>query len=100
VASISHLPHLVAFALVSGAYRFEPSAFPFAARGFRDTTRVAASDPVVWQEIFHGNREALLASVVRFREALSEIERLVDDGDGAALQAWIAQVKGLRETMV
>ncbi len=99
VASISHLPHLVAFALVSGAHRFEPSAFAFAARGFRDTTRVAASDPVVWQEIFHGNREALLASVERFREALGEIERLVDDGDGAALQAWIAQVKRLRETM-
>ena len=86
VAAISHLPHLVAFALVAGAHRFEPSALAFAARGFRDTTRVAASDPVVWQEIFHGNREALLASVARFRAALTEIERLVDGGDVAALQ--------------
>ena len=97
VAAISHLPHLVAFALVAGAHRFEPSAFAFAARGFRDTTRVAASDPVVWQEIFHGNREALLASVARFRTALTEIERLVEGGDIAELQAWIAEVKALRE---
>ena len=99
VAAISHLPHLVAFALVAGAHRFEPAAFAFAARGFRDTTRVAASDPVVWQEIFHDNREALMSSVERFREALDEIERLVDGGDDAALRAWIGQVKRLRETV-
>jgi prephenate dehydrogenase len=99
VAAISHLPHLVAFALVAGAHRFEPSALTFAARGFRDTTRVAASDPVVWQEIFHGNREALLASVARFRAALTEIERLVDGGDVAELQNWISEVKALREAV-
>jgi prephenate dehydrogenase len=99
VAAISHLPHLVAFALVASAHLFEPSAFAFAARGFRDTTRVAASDPVVWQEIFHGNREALLASVARFRAALTEIERLVEGGDVQALQAWIAEVKSLRESL-
>ena len=99
VAAISHLPHLVAFALVAAAHRFEPAALAFAARGFRDTTRVAASDPVVWQEIFHGNRDALLASVARFRAALTEIERLVDGGDVAELQGWIAQVKALREAV-
>jgi prephenate dehydrogenase len=99
VAAISHLPHLVAFALVAGAHRFEAPALAFAARGFRDTTRVAASDPVVWQEIFHGNRDALLASVRHFRDALAEVERLVVDGDVAALQAWLAGVKALRETV-
>ena len=67
--------------------------------GFRDTTRVAASDPVVWQEIFHGNREALLASVARFRAALTEIERLVEGGDVVELQNWIAEVKALREAL-
>jgi prephenate dehydrogenase len=99
VAAISHLPHLVAFALVAGAHRFEPGALAFAARGFRDTTRIAASDPLVWQEIFRGNREALLASVGQFREALGEIERLVDRGDDAAVQAWIQRVKNLREAL-
>ena len=99
VAAISHLPHLVAFALVAGAHRFEPSSFAFAAGGFRDTTRVAAADPVMWQEIFHDNREALLASVTRFRTALDEIERLVDGGDIAALQGWISRAKSLREAL-
>lgn len=99
VAAISHLPHLVAFALVAGAHRFEAGSFDFAARGFRDTTRIAASDPVVWQEIFRGNREALLASVGRFREALAEIEGLVDRGDDAGMRAWIQQVKDLREAL-
>jgi prephenate dehydrogenase len=99
VAAISHLPHLTAYATVAGAHRFEPSALHFAARGFRDTTRVAASDPVVWQEIFHGNREALLASVQSFREALDQVERLVVANDGEALQAWLAKVRDIRETV-
>ncbi len=71
----------------------------FAARGFRDTTRVAASDPVVWQEIFHGNRGALLASLRSFRDMLDEVERLVVADDVGALQAWLAEVKALRETV-
>jgi prephenate dehydrogenase len=99
VAAISHLPHLAAFALVAAAHRFAPSSFAFAARGFRDTTRVAAADPLVWQEIFHGNREALLGSVARFRAALDEIERLVEGEDVGALQAWIAEAKALREAL-
>jgi prephenate dehydrogenase len=99
VAAISHLPHLTAFATVAGAHRFQPAALAFAARGFRDTTRVAASDPVVWQEIFHGNREALLASVRSFRAALDEVERLVAADDAGALQAWLAEVKDVRETV-
>src|SRR5207247_2265426 len=59
VAAISHLPHLVAMALVDAVDRFEASAFDIAARGFRDTTRIAASDPIVWEEIFVANRDAL-----------------------------------------
>jgi len=99
VAAISHLPHLAAFALVAGAYRFEPTALGFAARGFRDTTRVAASDPVVWQEIFHGNRDALLTSLRSFREALDEVERLVVANDVEDLRAWLAEIRALRETV-
>ena len=99
VAAISHLPHLAAFALVAGAHGFEPPSLGFAARGFRDTTRIAASDPVVWQEIFHGNRDPLLASLRSFRAALDHVERLVIADDAGALQAWIAEVKALRESV-
>lgn len=99
VAAISHLPHLVAYALVEGAQRFEPTALDFAARGFRDTTRIAASDPVVWQEIFAANRMPLLASLASFRDAVADLERLVEAGDARALQQWLARVKAVREAL-
>ena len=99
VAAISHLPHLVAMALVDAVDRFEPGAFDVAARGFRDTTRIAASDPVVWEEIFLANREALGRSLVAFREALAELERLIAAGDGAGVRAALARIKVRRETL-
>ena len=99
VAAISHLPHLAAMALVDAVDRFEPSAFDVAARGFRDTTRIAASDPIVWEEIFLANRDALRRSVVAFREALAELERLIAAGDGTALRAAIARIKARREAL-
>jgi prephenate dehydrogenase len=99
VAAISHLPHLVAMALVDAVERFEPGAFDVAARGFRDTTRIAASDPIVWEEIFLANRDALGRSLAVFREALDELERLIAAGDGAAVRAAIARIKTRREAL-
>ena len=97
VAAISHLPHMVAWALVDAVARFEPEAFAVAARGFKDTTRIAASDPDVWREILLANRDAVVASVTAFRTALDDLERLVARGDGAALTALLARVKAARE---
>ena len=99
VAAISHLPHLAAFALVDAVERFEPSAFDVAARGFRDTTRVAAADPVMWEEIFLANRDALAAGLEVFRAALDDLARLIADGDGSALRASIARIKARREAL-
>jgi prephenate dehydrogenase len=99
VAAISHLPHLAAFALVDAVERFEPGAFDVAARGFRDTTRVAAADPVMWEEIFLANREALAAGLDVFREALSDLARLIEGGDGDALRAALARIKARREAL-
>lgn len=96
VAAISHLPHLVADALVDAAARFEPAALDFAARGFRDTTRIAASDPEVWREIFLANRPALRAGLAEFRRALDELEALVVRGDEAALTAALARIRTVR----
>jgi prephenate dehydrogenase len=97
VAAISHLPHLVADALVDAVLRFEPAALAFAARGFKDTTRIAASEPTMWQEIFLGNRDALLASVAAFRAALDALEALVRAGDATRLEAELHRVKRARE---
>jgi prephenate dehydrogenase len=99
VAAISHLPHLAAFALVDAVERFEPGAFDIAARGFRDTTRIAASDPTMWEEIFLANRDALTAGLDVFREALTELARLIAAGDGDALRAAIARIKARREAL-
>jgi prephenate dehydrogenase len=98
-AAISHLPHVVAMALVDAVDRFEPGALDIAARGFRDTTRIAAADPVMWEEIFLANREALGQSLVAFREALAELERLVAAGDSAGVRAAIARIKARREAL-
>ncbi len=97
VAAISHLPHLIACALVDGAARVEPSALELAARGFRDTTRVAAGDPDMWTEIFLANRDALSATVEAFREALADLQRAIDAGQADALRALLARIKATRE---
>jgi prephenate dehydrogenase len=97
VAAISHLPHLAAFALVDAVERFEPGAFDIAARGFRDTTRIAAADPTMWEEIFLDNRAALAAGLEVYRAALDDLARLIARGDGDALRAAIARIKARRE---
>jgi prephenate dehydrogenase len=99
VAAISHLPHLAAVALVDAVSRFEPGAFDLAGRGFKDTTRIAAGDAGVWQEIFLANRDALLASLDAFRDALGDLERMVRAGDASRLVDALARVKRQRETV-
>ena len=99
VAAISHLPHLIACALVDGAGRVEPAALELAARGFRDTTRIAAGDPDMWTEIFLANRDALSASVAAFRLALADLERVITAGGADALRAELARIKTARERL-
>jgi prephenate dehydrogenase len=99
VAAISHLPHVAAWALVDAVARFEPDAFSIAARGFKDTTRIAASDPDVWREILLDNREAVRGSLAAFRGALDDLEALIDSGDGVALTAFLARMKTARERL-
>jgi prephenate dehydrogenase len=99
VAAISHLPHLVAYALVDSVARLDSGALDLAARGFKDTTRIAASDPRVWREIFQTNRSALAGTVRAFRAALAELERLVAERDGRALEQKLAEIKSVRERL-
>ena len=97
VAAISHLPHLVADALVDAVARLDPRHLDLAARGFKDTTRVAASDPRVWCEIFQENRPALGAALAAFRQALDHLEALVDGGDAERLEAELGRIRALRQ---
>jgi prephenate dehydrogenase len=99
VAAISHLPHLIACALVDGAGRVEPGALELAARGFRDTTRIAAGDPDMWTEIFLANRDALTAGIEAFRQALGDLQRVIDSGRADALRAELVRIKAIREQL-
>src|SRR5262249_53058805 len=96
VAAISHLPHVAAWALVDAVGRFEPGALAFAARGFRDTTRIAASDPPMWRDVLLANADAVRASLVPFRAALDDLERLLAAGDAAGIEALLARLKTTR----
>jgi prephenate dehydrogenase len=96
VAAVSHLPHLVAFALVDAVTRLDPAALGVAGQGFADTTRIAASDPRIWRDIFFANREALAETVSAFRSALDDLERLINAGDLAGLEAALARIHAIR----
>lgn len=96
VAVVSHLPHLVACALVDAVLRFEPGALAIAARGFRDTTRVAAGDALLWRDIFLANRSATLAALDALEAALAELRRVIEAEDGATLEEALARIAAAR----
>lgn len=96
-AAISHLPHLVADALVDAVVRMDPRFFEVAGRGFKDTTRIAASDPRMWREIFQENRAGLAEALAAFRAALDGLERLIAHGDAAAIEAELDRIRRVRE---
>lgn len=96
VAAISHLPHLVVDALVAAVVDMDPRFLDVAARGFKDTTRIAASDPAVWREIFQQNREALAEAVAAFRGALGRLEGILAAGDDAAIESALEAIRQTR----
>ena len=96
VAAISHLPHLVVDALVAAVVDMDPRFLEVAARGFKDTTRIAASDPIVWREIFQQNREALGEALGAFRHALDRLERLLASGEDGAIEAALERIRKTR----
>jgi prephenate dehydrogenase len=97
-AAVSHLPHLVAFALMN-AISGQPQGEEFlslAGPGFRDFTRIAASDPKVWRDILLSNREELLAQSKVFQRNLQALETLISNGDATSLEGLIEQASMTR----
>jgi prephenate dehydrogenase len=100
LAAVSHLPHMVAYALVNavGGYdRFEESILHYSAGGFRDFTRIASSDPAMWRDIALLNRDSLLEMMDYFDRYFAELRALVESGDGAGLEAFFARSKEYRD---
>jgi prephenate dehydrogenase len=97
-AAVSHLPHLIAFALINGITGQEHGKdyMSLAGPGFRDFTRIAASDPKMWRDILIANREELLAQSKIFQETLQSLEQLISSSSGDALETMIEQASETR----
>lgn len=97
-AAVSHLPHLIAFAMINGIKSQEHGKdyMALAGPGFRDFTRIAASDPQMWRDILLANRDELLAQSKIFQQSLQSLEELISSGSGDALQSLIGQASETR----
>ena len=104
LAITSHLPHLIAYNIVGTADDLatvtESEVIKFAAGGFRDFTRIAASDPVMWRDVFLGNRDAVLEMLGRFTEDLSALQKAIRYGDGDALEALFTRTRHIRREVI
>ncbi|HWY60429.1 MAG TPA: prephenate/arogenate dehydrogenase family protein [Rhizomicrobium sp.] len=104
LAMTSHVPHLIAYNIVGTAHDLEQvtegEVIKFSASGFRDFTRIAASDPTMWRDIFLNNREAVLEVLGRFNEDLSRLQRWVRDGNGQALFDLFTQTRAIRRSII
>jgi prephenate dehydrogenase len=102
LAATSHLPHLLAYALVDMLARLDDSReiFAYAAGGFRDFTRIASSDPVMWRDISLANREAIVSMLKKYRMEVDGLITAVAAGDGAKLESLFARAKAARDALV
>ncbi|MEX2008561.1 MAG: prephenate/arogenate dehydrogenase family protein [Dongiaceae bacterium] len=104
LAITSHLPHLIAYTIVGTATDLEDATrqevIKFSASGFRDFTRIAASDPVMWRDIFLNNREAVLEMLGRFTEDLTALQRAIRWGEGDKLEELFTRTRAIRRGII
>ncbi len=104
LAVTSHIPHLIAYTIVGTASDLEEvtrgEVIKYSAGGFRDFTRIAASDPTMWRDVFLSNREAVLEMLGRFTEDLTALQRAIRRGDGEALHDLFTRTRAIRRSIV
>jgi len=104
LAVTSHLPHLIAYTIVGTASDLEDvtqsEVIKYSAGGFRDFTRIAASDPVMWRDVFLANRDAVLEMLQRFSEDLTALQRAIRWGDGDALFDLFSRTRAIRRSII
>lgn len=104
LAITSHLPHLIAFNIVATAYDMEQvedgEVVKYSAGGFRDFTRIAASDPVMWRDVFLANKDAVLETLGRFSEDLAALQRAIRWEDGDMLMREFSRARGIRKAII
>ena len=104
LAITSHVPHLIAYNIVGTAADMEKvtqgEVIKFSAGGFRDFTRIAASDPTMWRDVFLTNKDAVLEMLGRFSEDLLALQRMIRWGDGDALHALFTRTRAIRRGII
>ena len=104
LAVTSHLPHLIAYSIVGTASDLEgvtkSEVIKYSAGGFRDFTRIAASDPVMWRDVFLSNKDAVLNVLQRFSEDLTALQRAIRWGDGAFLEDLFTRTRAIRRSVI
>jgi cyclohexadieny/prephenate dehydrogenase len=104
LAITSHIPHLIAYNIVGTADDLETvtksEVIKFSAAGFRDFTRIAASDPTMWRDVFLNNREAVLEMLARFSEDLTALQRAIRWGDGETLFQLFTRTRAIRRAII
>lgn len=104
LAVTSHLPHLIAYTIVGTAFGLEESeraeVMKFSAGGFRDFTRIAGSDPVMWRDVFLNNRESVLEMLQRFSEDLTVLQRAIRWGEGDTLEKLFRRTREIRRGVI
>ena len=104
LAITSHLPHLIAYTIVGTATDLEEhlkgEVIKYSAGGFRDFTRIAASDPVMWRDVFLNNRDAVLEMLGRLYEDIAILQRAIRVGDGATLEAHFTRTRAIRRGII
>jgi len=104
LAITSHIPHLIAYNIVGTAADLEEvtssEVIKYSAGGFRDFTRIAASDPVMWRDVFMNNKEAVLEMLGRFTEDLTQLQRHIRRGDGQALEDLFTRTREIRRSII
>jgi len=104
LAITSHIPHLIAYNIVNTAAHLgrvtDSEVIKFSAGGFRDFTRIAASDPVMWRDVFLNNKEAVLEMLGRFSEDLVALQRAIRFSDAAALERLFAEARAIRRGII
>ncbi len=104
LAVTSHTPHLIAYTMVGVADDLrrvtDSEVIKYSAAGFRDFTRIAASDPVMWRDVFLTNKDATLEILGRFTEELFALQRAIRTGDGAQLEAYFARTRAIRRGII
>ncbi len=104
LAVTSHVPHLIAYTMVGVADHLSrvtsQEVINYSAAGFRDFTRIAASDPTMWRDVFLNNRDATLDILGRFTEEIFALQRAIRLGDGAHLQAYFTRTRAIRRGII